>query len=330
METRFDALAEQVFKKNFDNCHADEIRQLVDEFPYFTPAYLLLLNKLKPDSEEYKTVYQKAILYNSDPLSFERFVNEKRFAQDEIITNSPFIEKEVSSATVIDSKPEGRFEHDYNKKVSEFIIKDAPDLSTSISEEEINSSPFVEPLQDEKTPANEEGIELQEKNVHEELYNEEPLGTTGSIESQEESEVELKEFKWNLSLDSEPKGVLSFEPYHTVDYFASQGIKLSQEVNTKDKFGKQLKSFTEWLKTMKRLPEAEISGNIDKNVESKVEHLAAGSIEDSEVVTEAMAEVWLRQGNQSKALEVYNKLSLQNPSKKAYFAAKIEQFNSHN
>ena len=254
METRFDALAEQVFKKTLDNCHADEIRQLVNEFPYFTPAYLLLLRKLKMDSEEYRTVYQKAILYNSDPLSFERFVNEKRFEQDERITNLPFIEKETSPATVIDSKPEGQFEQDTNKKESEFIIEHASDLTTATSEEEINAAPFIEPLQDEKAPANEGGIELQEKNVHEELYDEEPVGTTVSTALPEESEVELKEIKWNLTLDSEPKGVLSFEPYHTVDYFASQGIKLSQEDNTKDKFGKQLKSFTEWLKSMKRLP----------------------------------------------------------------------------
>jgi hypothetical protein len=37
-----------------------------------------------------------------------------------------------------------------------------------------------------------------------------------------------------------------------------------------------------------------------------------------------MAEVWERQGNREKAMEVYNKLSLLNPSKRAYFAAKID------
>jgi hypothetical protein len=117
---------------------------------------------------------------------------------------------------------------------------------------------------------------------------------------------------------------LIFEPYHTVDYFASQGIKLNQEEAPPDKFGRQLKSFTEWLKTMKRLPAAEISKNIDTGSEQNVQHLAADSVHESEVYTEAMAEVWLKQGNHPKALEVYNKLSLLNPSKKAYFADKIE------
>jgi hypothetical protein len=52
--------------------------------------------------------------------------------------------------------------------------------------------------------------------------------------------------------------------------------------------------------------------------------MAEDSIHDTNIVTEAMAEVWLKQGNKPKALEVYNKLSLLNPSKRAYFAGLIE------
>jgi hypothetical protein len=122
---------------------------------------------------------------------------------------------------------------------------------------------------------------------------------------------------------------LTFEPFHTVDYFASQGIKLSQEEVGQDKFGKQLKSFTAWLKTMKRLPQqAPPAESIDSSTEKNVQHLAADSVHEADVVTEAMAEVWLKQGNNSRAAEVYRKLSLLNPSKKAYFAAKIDQLKS--
>jgi hypothetical protein len=125
-------------------------------------------------------------------------------------------------------------------------------------------------------------------------------------------------------LKEEKQDELVFEPFHTVDYFASQGIKVSQEEIPKDKFGKQLKSFTEWLKTMKRLPAAEIASSVEKSSEQKIEHLAADSVNEADVVTEAMAEVWLRQGNEPKAMEIYNKLILLYPSKSAYFAAKID------
>jgi hypothetical protein len=38
-----------------------------------------------------------------------------------------------------------------------------------------------------------------------------------------------------------------------------------------------------------------------------------------------MAEVWKKQGNTAKAIDIYNKLSLLDPSKRVYFAAKIEE-----
>ena len=53
--------------------------------------------------------------------------------------------------------------------------------------------------------------------------------------------------------------------------------------------------------------------------------MAEHSLEEKEIITEAMAEVWAKQGNAQKAIELYTKLSLQEPAKSAYFAAKIEQ-----
>lgn len=121
-----------------------------------------------------------------------------------------------------------------------------------------------------------------------------------------------------------PAGALAFEPFHTVDYFASQGIKLSQEDLPKDKFGKQLMTFTAWLKTMKKLPASEQAKNMDPVAEAKVETMAAHSVNTSDVVTETMAEIWIKQGQPQKAAAIYKKLSLLHPSKKAYFAAKLE------
>ncbi|MBA2499080.1 MAG: hypothetical protein H0V30_05085 [Chitinophagaceae bacterium] len=120
-----------------------------------------------------------------------------------------------------------------------------------------------------------------------------------------------------------------FEPYHTVDYFASQGIKDQVEEIPKDRFSHQLKSFTEWLKTMKKLPDDARELQMDTSSEEKVQSLATHSIEENEVLTETMAEVWIKQGDLQKAAEVYRKLSLQNPSKSHYFAAKIESLNTN-
>lgn len=122
--------------------------------------------------------------------------------------------------------------------------------------------------------------------------------------------------------------LIPIEPYHTVDYFASQGIKLSHSFE-KDELGTKVKSFTDWLRTMKKLqPEApEIRSN-----ESLFPQLNKQEVQQPahEIITEAMAEVYLKQGLKEKAIEVYNKLSLQNPANKHIFAAKLSLIKENN
>ena len=52
------------------------------------------------------------------------------------------------------------------------------------------------------------------------------------------------------------------------------------------------------------------------------------SLDNTEVITETMAEVWKKQGHPEKAAAIYKKLSLQNPSKSDYFAEKIAKLNA--
>jgi hypothetical protein len=121
-------------------------------------------------------------------------------------------------------------------------------------------------------------------------------------------------------IEKEP---LLFEPLYTTDYFASQGIKLSEKVLDNDKLGQQLKSFTSWLKTMKKVHPEKIATNNATN-EAAIQALAEKSNVEEEVYTEAMAEAFVQQGKPIRATEVYLKLSLMFPEKSAYFAAKID------
>lgn len=128
-------------------------------------------------------------------------------------------------------------------------------------------------------------------------------------------------------LPEEKEEELIFEPLYASDYFASQGIKISDEIKPDDKLGKQLKSFTEWLKSMKKVEPAKIMDEVTP-VDITVQHMAEKSNTEGEVLTETMAEVFAQQGKHAKATEVYEKLSLLNPLKSAYFAAKIEHLKS--
>lgn len=127
----------------------------------------------------------------------------------------------------------------------------------------------------------------------------------------------------------QPSEPLLFEPLHTTDYFASQGIKLSEEQQSGDKLGKQLKSFTEWLKTMKKVHTQKNVEELAVPLDPTVSSMAEKSNQEQDVLTETMAEVYLQQGKKSKARDIYQKLSLQNPAKSAYFAAKIDSLNEN-
>jgi hypothetical protein len=121
--------------------------------------------------------------------------------------------------------------------------------------------------------------------------------------------------------------LIAFEPLHTVDYFASQGIKITEEPVTNDKLGNQMKSFTEWLKSMKKIHKENLTAG-DEQTDKNIQQIAEHSNADAEVVTEAMANVLVKQNKTEKAIEVYEKLSLINPSKSAYFAAKIDSLST--
>jgi hypothetical protein len=232
MNDRVSTLVRSVLKKDsLRDCTIEELQKLAAEYPYFSPAQFLLVQKLKETNQElYKDQVQKLSLHFYNPLWLDHILEQEN---TEMLKEKEFVQEEI------------------------------------------------------KAP---------------------------------EQEVQITETVSKQSADE-----LSFEPYHTVDYFASQGIKPVQEEKPADRFGQQLKSFTEWLKTMKRLPVVEIEKKVDVISEERVLELAETSIKDDDVITETMADVWIKQGNKEKAIEIYNKLSLLNPSKSDYFAAKIEE-----
>ncbi len=116
---------------------------------------------------------------------------------------------------------------------------------------------------------------------------------------------------------------LEFEPLYTIDYFASQGIILNEEALKNDKLYQQVRSFTGWLKSMKKLHPGRLPEQ-NEVIERIIQNASERSNVGADVLTEAMAEVLVKQNKKEKAIEMYEKLSLMNPSKSAYFAAKIE------
>ena len=131
---------------------------------------------------------------------------------------------------------------------------------------------------------------------------------------------------FNKPLDKDAK--LDFENekhLHTVDYFESQGIKIDLTQQPQDKLTMQMRRFTDWLKQLKKTDPNPQDLGTDPELEKAIENIAKTSIEAKEIVTETMADVFIKQGKISKAIQLYIKLSFLDPSKSTYFATKIQQ-----
>jgi len=109
------------------------------------------------------------------------------------------------------------------------------------------------------------------------------------------------------------------------DYFEAQGIAIDLSKIPQDKFTKQLRSFTAWLKVLKNKDGSPQIAEIGEEQEKAIAAIAEKANTTADVITEAMAEVWLKQGNKRKAIDVYSKLSFIFPEKSVYFASRIEQ-----
>lgn len=135
--------------------------------------------------------------------------------------------------------------------------------------------------------------------------------------------IELQDPNTNPASGTNKDFEFQLTPYHTVDYFASLGIKINME-NEKDELSLKVKSFTAWLKTMKRLQPGPETVTV-KDIQSILNTQNDKENQPEAILTEAMAEVYLKQGLREKAIDVYDKLSLQNPLNSHKFADKISQ-----
>ena len=357
MNIAVNELANAVFKKPLQECSIEELQQLTQQYPYFGAAQLLLTKKLSllsngqdDNSLLYEEQLQKTSLYFQNRVWLHHLLNEGDNSNTGT-DHSDVIEKESTVTNTEQQQPAEWIVNEYKEAeiISTPVIEETTEhtiasVETAAETEHIIQSLIIDnnEVQSFSENSNEETIEQSEALVEIPATENESLVQplkNENIEVQQipeqakEETTEQTAVPFEMpSLKIEPLPVNAgpiFEPYHTVDYFASQGIKFKEDEKPKDRFSEQLKSFTEWLKTMKRIAATEIAAS-DSMGEKKVEQMAEYSNAEPHVITEAMAEVWEKQGNKTNAEDIYRKLSLLDPSKSSYFASKIEDLKKTN
>jgi len=328
---------ENLFNRNFAGTgHVDHLKDIVSQHPYFSPVQFFLLKKTETGNPAYEAQLVRTNLLFNNPhwLHFQLQQKGTAAGVNENILQPETVVVSQEPEKVIDIPEESVAIHDSVMEAEPVV--DIPDDMDAGPNSMIEPKPVIkipdetdvipDPVIISETVIDipDATIAIQDPVIEPEPVNDMPDNTDTIPESVMESEIapmkiELKMPVEKANLDE----AMLFEPMHMVDYFASQGIKLTDEVQMADKLGKQLKSFTEWLKTMKKIHVEQVAETTPETNDS-IQILAEGSNMETEVLTESMAEVFIKQGKLGKAGEVYQKLSLLNPAKSAYFAAKLE------
>lgn len=268
------------------NDAVNELEQVTKEFPYFSLAHFFLLKNMEAGHENAEKVAAKTALHFNNPYLLRQQLTKEI---KPVFEAEEFVEP-IETATIVEESPVIAEEPEQHAQETAIL----PGNAEEEIQEEIKTEPVAESTVENIQPVENVTVEA-----------------SAAVITQP------------IKVETE-KTELLFEPLYTTDYFASQGIKLSEEVQPTDKLGKQLKSFTDWLKTMKKVHESKLPQGSEQ-LDASVNKLAEKSNKDEEVITEAMAEAYIIQGKPEKAKDVYLKLSLLNPSKNAYFAAKIDE-----
>lgn len=269
---------------------------------------------------EEKPIIESAVepIVASEPQEAENFedatINDSYTAIEEIVEpTSPTIERQ-NIETHISTTP-----NDIHAQIA--ALKANWHKSYIEEKEKYESNTTTQPQVVETTTQQEEKVAAPEQEVTE--------NTEVFIPKEFEIKTEMPNLRtdWDKPKEDFANAPLPFEtePYYTIDYFASQGIKFDYNKEPQDKLTTKMLKFTDWLKKMKSgKPEPAVIDE-DPDLEKAIINIAENSNQSKEVVTETMAEVFAKQGKKEKAIQLYIKLSFLIPDKTTYFAAKIKE-----
>lgn len=275
---------------------------------------------------------------------------EEEVHQEDIATEEPVAEEQQTGAEEEELVTEAELEED--------VIAKENTTTTPQSEKEdfvpqntgfVTGKEAPKPKQ-EQPPVVEETVQEEPPFIEEEVI----------VAEEQEEVIAAEEEKEQQDEDSNDKNENLIPPVYTEDYFLHQGMHVSNnipddlnkggtpiEIPDDEKSLMVVMSFAEWLSFYKKKKQAEEEEENDQKVLKSMwqrEKLAAALEEENDeipenvfemavnsitkedaLISESLAEVLVRQGRYDRAIDMYKKLSLRKPQKKAYFARKIEE-----
>jgi hypothetical protein len=312
-------------KHSLREVSVDELRNIADRQPFFSVAQLLLAKKMKLDNDPgFLQQVQKTALYFPNVHWLHYQLNDE--FENENVTTTPApvqqIEEPVAEVQPVETVTTIEIqEHKEEQQPVEHIAQPIEETAAAIPSTEKEPDSIVEEEVYDSHDADDTDYDEAAS-----AADNPPATTTITATNLKLADlIQQQAAAFHEAVEKDAKLPIDVEPYHTIDYFASQGIRLDPAMMGQDKLGQQVRKFTDWLKQMKRVQPDPNDLGTSPELEHLVQDIAANSNEAKEIVTEAMAQVLIKQGKVEKAVQLYLKLSFLNPDKSAYFAAKIQE-----
>ncbi|HOK51102.1 MAG TPA: hypothetical protein PLD12_12215 [Bacteroidales bacterium] len=301
--------------QQFSSDYLPQLQKVVEEFPYFQPAYFFLLKFHKQQSYAKYTesieryiwhIHNRQLLYDflNDVHSFESRGTDKTItsAEKDVTVETSSSPK---SFTVANRRDSESLQESLSETLSqatqvdvseEFEKKILPDIQFELDEsieiikpsEEYEDFSLLEPSVSDQENDKDNVLELDE------------ISTTSSVTLEETSPAIAVE-------DSTPQVQEANEAAPSSNSF---GKKTNMQFSLIDEF-------LEKLPHIKPQPVPETAPVTDISQNSVEVH--------DDFMTETFARILVKQGSYDRAIEIYRKLILKFPEKNTYFASQIEE-----
>ncbi len=345
--------------QNINDADAESIRTMTETYPYFVPARYMQAaqqHKNEPFSPEMMSAMQ---LFSGNWLLYNEYLQDA-IGGEEVEFGAAAVQDKPKKTTPVANAVVAEDTEEDEPIIEDTIVAEEEEIVEEYIEPvaQTGKHSFTEGF----TPVN-TGFVRAKKNdvpppplpVAEEIVAHEP-----EAEETPAPPVKEKTVHTFRKTDWDEKSENLIPPIYTEDYFLHQGMHVSNDLpedigNSEHKLNLQeqqkslmvVMSFSEWLmyyKKKKIQEQEEVQDQKDLRTMWQKEKLAAALEEENEeipenvfemavnsitkeenLVSESLAEVLVKQGRYDRAIEMYKKLSLRKPQKKAYFARKIEE-----